>query len=509
MLASLGKQQPYASHRSQVRDQVPQPIGNNLAYTFGKLNSPTVNYDWLTHLDRQLVSPFELLHVSGYQPYQLTQRFITVDGVNPVRYGHHANWLDTNVDPLQSHRLFRALEFIQPGSRAAGVAPGGRVPGKININTIWDLETLEALLDEQVPNLFRIAATPDRFTQLVYQSIAGARTPQSVPTQGDQPHWGLGLGKYIADQQFSNQSGLQPSLATNTQLRGSGSHPYEWYEALNKVGNNITTRSNVFAVWVTVGFFEVIDDSVQPPKLGAEIGKAENRHVRHRMFAILDRTNLSVATGVTHLSRDVSAGSSWSGIRIPFAARQGTTPSGFAWDLTKNPTLIVDVGDRQEIVAVGAGDTITFTKEHNAGAPISLANVPGEIPWFLKVSQVRQAPGNDPRLLLLTVPADRLTNGQLRGEYDGVEWSIGPGTPLLVGSGANQEYARVDTGFGAVNLNINATPPTGQIRIRLTRDHPEPVTIANTILGNPGPQPRFNPRQAPYSGIVRYLSIIQ
>ncbi len=56
-----------------------------------------------------------------------------------------------------------------------------------------------------------------------------------------------------------------------------------------------TTRSSVFAVWVTVGYFELIPtavDVVHPDgyQLGREMGLDTGQVERHRAFYIMDRS---------------------------------------------------------------------------------------------------------------------------------------------------------------------------------------------------------------------------
>src|SRR5207248_2049171 len=98
-LASTGKLQPYAAHRSQLRAQKRPSLNPRLVCSFGYQNAPApAQYDWLVHLDRPVISPIELLHVSGYQPYQLTQRFMSVDtSGNVLRFAHRAPWLDEDL----------------------------------------------------------------------------------------------------------------------------------------------------------------------------------------------------------------------------------------------------------------------------------------------------------------------------------------------------------------------------------------------------------------------------
>jgi hypothetical protein len=74
-------------------------------------------------------------------------------------------------------------------------------------------------------------------------------------------------------------------------------NPYFRYQGLTKLGNLITTRSNVYSVWITVGYFEVVPDSTLPRSqypdgytLGPELGSDTGEVTRHRMFFVVDRT---------------------------------------------------------------------------------------------------------------------------------------------------------------------------------------------------------------------------
>jgi hypothetical protein len=317
---SVGRNQPYAAHRTAQKEQRPDPpLSDQPQHTFFRHNAASalppprpgfgqtlkVPFDWLVHLDRPLISPLEMMHVSAFKPHELTQQFVTLEG--PFR--HTAPWLDPES------RLYRVLEFLTTG-------PGGRTPGKINLNTLWDPEPLLALCDPQPGNSFTLAdvyrplgsgpgADSPGDPQSIYWRMMLTRTPGQLtgggPGPDDRPFAGLAASFVpVGDPQHPLGGGLEDTLlrsfeGTGTRrlfqppLRPAGSpdrHPWLAYQLLTKIANQVTTRSNVFAVWLTVGFFEVTDAEARPVKLGAERGRAEGRHVRHRMFAVVDRSVL-------------------------------------------------------------------------------------------------------------------------------------------------------------------------------------------------------------------------
>jgi hypothetical protein len=322
--------------------------------------------------------------------------------------------------------------FVQPHSPGFSITltrTGERIPGKININTIWDVETLRAVCDPQPGNGF----TRDHVDAIWRNDLVSAanpyartRGPGGMPGGQDHPFRGMaqpftaggpstqypdGLG--INDTLFRAGSSGSPLF----QVPGT-SHPYQQNELLTKVFNNLTTRSNVFAVWLTVGFFEVTDETVRPVRLGPEVGRAEARNVRHHLFAVVDRTNVvAQATAawvaaypprpgvlppgtmpalVTQTSAAVAPGQQ----TVAVGALNGLSPVPVPpdgppalhvpWDIHAGSALVVERGSAREetvvVTAVGpAGFTATFGQAHPAGAGVTVPfyrGNPGPQPGF-------------------------------------------------------------------------------------------------------------------------------
>jgi hypothetical protein len=198
-----------------------------------------------------------------------------------------------------------------------------REPGRINLNTIYAPEVFNALMN----------GFPGANWQSFWQSRQGSPaaailTPPSpaYPTEFARPFRSPGGGQYgtgtlanltptaeINSTILRATSPTSPATplfqyASSAQVDHTDRNPYFRYEGLERLGNLVTTRSNVYAVWITVGYFEVSPASQLPGypwsltaaqiqaiypdgyTLGRELGIDTGEIERHRAFYIFDRT---------------------------------------------------------------------------------------------------------------------------------------------------------------------------------------------------------------------------
>lgn len=174
---------------------------------------------------------------------------------------------------------------------------GYREPGRVNINTVSDQRVWEAAvlrgprpagvstvanaaLDWSSSNLGRPGATPSPAMTVLQMLTLKGGTASTV---------------MVAD---TNDPGPDPD-----------GNPQFQYLTANRLANVATTRSHVFAVWVTVGFFQWdettnqyrLDGNGNPLELGADTGDEK----RHRGFYIFDRSiPVAYETGKDHNVRD-------------------------------------------------------------------------------------------------------------------------------------------------------------------------------------------------------------
>lgn len=317
---------------------------------------------WLTWNNRPYASPFELLVVPSSSPSRLCSEltpgpltaFLCNDAfasTDPMAlrspFGQLLNFFHTDNNPTDSPQLHRLLDFLEVPSPYSGTEqwynPGQfgtaglyrppfnkmsrfRDPGRININTIFFDDPTWIAAISQFPGM-----NTGAFADKVWRSrrgFGGSDTSlvdssgNPVPTLFGNPFRSADASDLMPNIGTPNMrrdlaveaTFLRPDpdvagqplfdQASNQSYNSTVRNPYFRYQALQKLGNTFTTHSNVFAVWMTVGYFEVEEVPNWAPvtgndqksawpdgyRLGQEVGLDSGEVQRHRAFFIIDRS---------------------------------------------------------------------------------------------------------------------------------------------------------------------------------------------------------------------------
>ncbi len=303
--------------------------------TFGQTNAAYLGggerYSWLTWNNRPYVSHYELMNVPFSSPGELTSHFTIRDSafnpysddpttLTPTRqgvrqlgstFGHLLNFHghDESTNPERAN-FYRLLDYTEVPSRYVGTekwlnasvftnSPFNslshfRYPGKINLNTIPGEEVFDALLGDYTSELSytsfdgsRWQTGGTRFNRPYRNSHEGNLVPTGVPVMEN-----VDCGLFRRATPGSDESIFDFNL--NDVTRDTERSGYFKNALRQRLGNMVTTRSSVFAIWVTVGYFEVNEDGTlrldPTTSQGIEVGAETGEIVRNRGFCIFDRS---------------------------------------------------------------------------------------------------------------------------------------------------------------------------------------------------------------------------
>jgi hypothetical protein len=203
-----------------------------------------------------------------------------------------------------------------------------RDPGRININTIasdfdtdpssmiWNGVLNQSPTDAVGPtwNLvaqsrqgaaaFSTNTTPTRFTNPFRSSAGSSLMMSGINNATDRQD--VDVTVLRSETPESNNATVLPLFKYNTPgvlQTDTTRNPYFRTKNLQRLNNLVTTRSNVYAIWITVGYFEVRPPVLTGPptprmaewypdgyELMQEMGSDTGEVVRHRAFYIYDRS---------------------------------------------------------------------------------------------------------------------------------------------------------------------------------------------------------------------------
>jgi hypothetical protein len=184
--------------------------------------------------------------------------------------------------------------------------PNFRTPGKVNLNTIEFPLVWTSLFGGTTAPDFTTGFIPSRnvvdgptdFGGFFAPPEAGEYTlaaPDQTPAKGADKTLFRNTDPTLAGGVFDGAAGT----STTRDITGSA---YFNNELRLKMGAVTTTRSSVFAIWITTGYFAVDGNG----RLGAEIGSDVGSVKRNRGFYMIDRSiPVAFEPGVNHNVDDI------------------------------------------------------------------------------------------------------------------------------------------------------------------------------------------------------------
>jgi hypothetical protein len=346
-----------ADSATLMNDRDDHFLSQNFEESLGGLNHAYANanrfelqgFSWLTWNNRPFASELEMANVPFTSSYWLTRLFnVNSDPARDVyeppieeqaetearNYtAHFPHLLNFYSDELSDgsaaaslHRAFDYLEvpsrflgtesYVDPSEFASskhglsfGLAPpfdtisNYRYPGKVNINTVLDPRVWRGLnwyysgtqeFDDPISytdwedSRAGVVGAPSDFANPFRSPRAANLVPPGFSLVVDPADCGL----------FREESGGNPlfdySPSTKAPHNDDDRAAYFKYDKRQRLGNLVTTRSSVFAIWISIGYFEMNSDGTFKTGAmgvgGREVGLDEGKVKRNRGFYIFDRS---------------------------------------------------------------------------------------------------------------------------------------------------------------------------------------------------------------------------
>jgi len=287
----------------------------------------------LTWNNRPFVSHLELMNIPYASADSLTQLFTTKedDSVDPFageddrvrgRFKHLLNFYANDDDSSSSRaNLYRLMEYVEVPSRFLGtesrmnaaavvkhpfnVIPRYRVPGKVNLNTIYNDPGTAG-----TSTIWNALQGGYQTIGLSWTTFLTSRDGSSstLPTDFENPFRPCGKADHVPSLRLfggsDNELVVNDPQTTLFRSDAGGMTPlFDFDEDMNvsinsdrsayfrniqrsRLSNLTTNRSSVFAIWITVAYFEVDGNGLVGEEVGIDTGEA----VRNRGFYVFDRS---------------------------------------------------------------------------------------------------------------------------------------------------------------------------------------------------------------------------